>query len=245
MQLPHQAIKDVTQKLSEPGCEIARYTHDLSTLESACQAAVALGVATPVECMLDVGWVCKRCHMVYPRQEACLRHRCMLDGSIPSSSPPPTSLKLEQIQYACGACGDDSSQARCSTVSELQEHIIEKHRLVNSEDNSTAIEVEENMQVKVVGEIKKEKIEQEESLVEEEMVKDEKIAEAAIKESVQLQEDIVAIKVEESIPKDDSKVSEDINNQVEQEEMDVEMKDVQQEKEKVGDNEEKEKEEEK
>ena len=143
MQLPQQAIKDVTQKLSEAGCEIARYTHDLSSLESAALVAASANALAPVERMLDVGWVCKRCHMVYPREEACLRHRCMLESGTTATSATSASsaspLKLEQIQYACSEC-ETTAATCCSTVAEFRRHLTEKHTDRSAEKTEEAVE---------------------------------------------------------------------------------------------------------
>ena len=105
LQIPHDAIRDVQRKLREPGCILARYTQDCKMLGQLRARVVPADFACAAEAMLDVGYICKKCHMVYPGREACLAHQrtvCYPGGV--GGGDGGGILKLEQIQYECCAC---------------------------------------------------------------------------------------------------------------------------------------------
>ena len=119
LQIPEAAIKSVGHKLSEPGAVLARYTQD-------CQALADLhGVVSPAdltvaaEATLDVGFICKKCQIVYPARESCVQHQrsvCMAGQPSPAKGFEPI-MKLEQVQYECRACNE-----RFSTIAEFKTH---------------------------------------------------------------------------------------------------------------------------
>ena len=76
------------------------------------------------ETTIDVGYICRRCQMVYPGREACLKHQKALCYADPTANkndhPPPPLLaliKLEQIQFECSLC-----EEKVSTILEYKEH---------------------------------------------------------------------------------------------------------------------------
>ena len=119
MQIPTEAIRDIECKLQEAGCTIARYTQDCMMLCDVASRVCAADVTCAREAMVDVGYICKKCHMVYPARDACVNHQRMLCyQSEPDAADPAKSiLKLEQIQYECCACG-----VKFSSISDYKTH---------------------------------------------------------------------------------------------------------------------------
>ncbi|CAG2208256.1 ATBF1 [Mytilus edulis] len=118
LQIPPQAIKDVSVKLSEPKASVAQYTQDCKSISSLKSLVNNVDYLCVRESTVDVGYICKKCQMVYPGKEACLGHQrtmCFAGGKIPDNISPV--LKLEQIQYECKLCSDKSS-----TVQEYKSH---------------------------------------------------------------------------------------------------------------------------
>ena len=138
LQIPAQAISDVQGKLQEPGCVVARYTQDCSSLQELSSALSAPDRLTAAETMVDVGYICRKCHMVYPGQEACVTHQQML--CYQGSKPQPgdhnkTILKLEQIQYLCNKC-----HLNFSTVHEFKVHCdmeMHKHKMAAASSSAS------------------------------------------------------------------------------------------------------------
>ena len=92
--------------------------------------------------------------MVYPVEEACLRHRCMIDaggGGTSGVTGVRAPLKLEQIQYACGECGDRA--AASSTIPEFMRHLTTVHgdalfaRVSSDGDKPTTTETAIKMEI--------------------------------------------------------------------------------------------------
>ncbi|WAR12475.1 ZFHX4-like protein [Mya arenaria] len=118
LQIPQQAIKDVSSKLMEPKATIGQYTQDCKSISS-LKSLVSSGDYSLVrEATVDVGYICKKCQMVYPAKDACVAHQrlmCFPGGKFPEGVN--ITLKLEQIQYECKLCSD-----KMSTVQEFKSH---------------------------------------------------------------------------------------------------------------------------
>lgn len=128
LQIPAQAIADVQSKLSEPNATIAHYTQDCQALSDLKHLVSSTDVAVAREATVDVGYICKKCHMVYPGRDACLAHQQQLCYQGKVLDPSKSILKLEQIQYKCGACKD-----KFSTLAEYKNHCaLEPHRATAS-----------------------------------------------------------------------------------------------------------------
>ena len=118
MQIPGEAIRDIECKLQEAGCTIARYTQDCMMLCDLTTHVSAADTTCAREAMVDVGYICKKCHMVYPARDACVNHQRMLCyQSEPDADPAKSILKLEQIQYECCACS-----VKFSSISDYKTH---------------------------------------------------------------------------------------------------------------------------
>lgn len=118
LQIPPQAIKDVSLKLAEPKANVAQYTQDCKSIASLKSIVNNVDYLCVRESTVDVGYICKKCQMVYPGKEACVAHQrtaCFPEGKIPDNISP--MLKLEQIQYECKLCSDKSS-----TIQEYKMH---------------------------------------------------------------------------------------------------------------------------
>lgn len=125
LQIPPQAIKDVSIKLSEPKATVAQYTQDCKSISSLRSLVNSVDYSCVREATVDVGYICKKCQMVYPAKDACLTHQrtiCFQGGKVPDNIMP--WLKLEQIQYECRLCCD-----KFSTVQEYKMHCqMEAHK---------------------------------------------------------------------------------------------------------------------
>ena len=119
LQIPPAAIKSVGEKLSEAGAVLARYTQDCQALADLHSVVTTADLTVAAEATLDVGFICKKCQIVYPARESCVAHQrsvCMANqASMPKGFEP--IMKLEQVQYECRACNE-----RYSTILEFKGH---------------------------------------------------------------------------------------------------------------------------
>lgn len=126
LQIPPQAIKDVMLKLQEPKASIAQYTQDCKSISSLKVIVSSTDYSCVREAIADVGYICKKCQMVYPAKEACMSHQrsmCFSAEKVPEGIQP--MLKLEQIQYECKVCTD-----KFSTIQEYKSHChLESHKV--------------------------------------------------------------------------------------------------------------------
>lgn len=124
LQIPQQAIKDVSSKLMEPRATIGQYTQDCKSISSLRSMVSSTDYSCVQEATVDVGYICKKCQMVYPAKEACVAHQRMMCFPGGKTEGLNVMLKLEQIQYECKVCGD-----KVSTVQEFKGHCdSESHR---------------------------------------------------------------------------------------------------------------------
>ncbi|XP_062593026.1 zinc finger homeobox protein 4-like [Saccostrea cucullata] len=116
LQIPHQAIKDVSIKLSDPKANVAQYTQDCKSINSLKSLVNSVDYNCARESTVDVGYICKKCQTVYPAKDACIAHqKTLCYPTVPENIQP--LLKLEQIQYECYLCAD-----KWSTVQEYKLH---------------------------------------------------------------------------------------------------------------------------
>ena len=116
LQIPAQAIKAVTEKVQDASCTLAHYTQDCKSLADLKGLVSSLDLACLADSPVDVGYICKKCQMVYPVRDACLTHQrmaCYTGGGHGGK----TMLKLEQLQYECRVCVD-----KFSTLAEVRAH---------------------------------------------------------------------------------------------------------------------------
>ena len=120
LNLPDQAIKTVTQKVEDATCTLTHYTQDCKTLADLKGTISSIDAACFGESSLDVGYICKKCHIVYPARDACVTHQrmaCYASGGHGGK----TMLKLEQLQHECRVCNE-----KMSTVLEVKAHCQEE-----------------------------------------------------------------------------------------------------------------------
>ncbi|KAL3859369.1 hypothetical protein ACJMK2_009592 [Sinanodonta woodiana] len=118
LQIPQQAIKDVSTKLSDHKAVVGQYTQDCKSISSLRSLVGTTDYSCVREATVDVGYICKKCQMVYPAKEACINHQrfiCFVGTKTPDNFNP--ILKLEQIQYECKLCTE-----KMSTVQEFKIH---------------------------------------------------------------------------------------------------------------------------
>lgn len=126
LQIPQQAIEEVQNKCQKDDIMLAHYTQDCKTFADLKTLVSATSYVCARQAMVDVGYICKKCHMVYPGRDACVSHQVSMcyQGKTPAELTK-TILKLEQIQFQCSACREKFSavqeyQVHCRTESHKQ-----------------------------------------------------------------------------------------------------------------------------
>lgn len=118
LQIPAQAIAEIQRQLQDTSSTLARYTHDCKK-SAEIKASVSSADQNCIrETTLDVGFICRKCHMVYPMKEACASHQqvtCYRGDK--SATDQRHMVKLEQILYECTPC-----QSRLSTQQDVKNH---------------------------------------------------------------------------------------------------------------------------
>ena len=117
LQIPAAAIHSIQSKLATAGCLITRYTQDCRDLDPKTMPHVR-------EVMLDVGYICRKCQMVFPVKDACVNHQQMFCYQGKNVLEQKAIIKLEQIQYQCDLKGCPASKdEKFSTLSQVQDHL--------------------------------------------------------------------------------------------------------------------------
>ena len=123
LQIPSRSIQRIQEKLTDADCAMTYYTQDCRHFSDLRKAVGAEDWTVARRSTVDVGYICRRCHIVYPGRTACAGHQdaqCYRDGGAPTNA----IVKLEQLQYECAAC-----RVKASTVSEYKTHCTgETHR---------------------------------------------------------------------------------------------------------------------
>ena len=116
LQIPQLAIQEVQAKVQDPSCTLTRYTQDCRTLTSLKKELSPSDASLAQAAYLDVGYICKKCHMVYPGREACIGHQ--MTSCFQGKNLTDMIFKLEQQQYKCAACDE-----KYSMISEYRSHV--------------------------------------------------------------------------------------------------------------------------
>lgn len=136
LQIPPEAIRDVQTKLQQEGIAKAYYTQDLKSVRELKQSLPENHGNFVRAAAVDVGYICRKCHMVYPGREACITHQHMVCYQGRNVDDAKGILKLEQLQYECKACSE-----KLSTVAEFRSHCntdLHKQRIKKALAPSTA-----------------------------------------------------------------------------------------------------------
>lgn len=124
LQIPAAAITTIQRQLDDnSGSTVAQYFNDGLSFSDLANVVTAKDVDNTREVSVDVGFICRKCRMVYPIREACVGHqRFACYAAVAASGswdPTQTSVKLEQRQFECQPCG-----VRCSSVSDYHAHCL-------------------------------------------------------------------------------------------------------------------------
>lgn len=123
LQIPARSIQRIQEKLSDADCAVTYYSQDCRHFSDLRKAVASDDWTLARRATVDVGYICRRCHIVYPGRTACASHQdvqCYRDGSAPNNA----IVKLEQIQYECAAC-----RVKTSTIVEYKSHCAaDSHR---------------------------------------------------------------------------------------------------------------------
>ena len=123
LQIPARSIQRIQEKLTDTDCTVTHYSQDCRHFSDIRKAVGSDDWTVARRATVDVGYICRRCHIVYPGRTACAGHQeaqCYRDGGAPNNA----IMKLEQLQYECSAC-----RVRTSTIAEYKTHCAgESHR---------------------------------------------------------------------------------------------------------------------
>ncbi|GFR04272.1 uncharacterized protein TNCT_101971 [Trichonephila clavata] len=117
LQLPASALPEVTGRLTQPGNSVARFSQDGKSLSDLRSLVPEADFRQASEVTVDVGFVCKKCHMVYPAEVLCLNHQrasCFQNKPV---SEIKATLKLVQCHVECRACRE-----RFTTIIDFKFH---------------------------------------------------------------------------------------------------------------------------
>lgn len=144
LQIPPACIKKIQEKLQDKDCTLTHYTQDCHGFADLRRWVTDEDWSVARKVMVDVGYICKKCQIVYPGRSACIVHQqttCFL-GS-PQNVGENGILKLEQLQYECSACS-----VRCSTIVEFKAHCSldfhQQHLVSARKSQSKFVHVVEN-----------------------------------------------------------------------------------------------------
>ncbi|CAF2037346.1 unnamed protein product [Rotaria magnacalcarata] len=141
LQLPEEALKKILS-LSKSDAHLTRaqYTQDGKNLQDLFDHSYSsIDYQT-----VDVGYVCKRCYLVWPLYESCRCHALVCwqicGSTLPVSIKSSEDLndlsgyifKIEQLTYRCLLC-----KTSCSTTIEYEKHTKDDIHLKKKNSNST------------------------------------------------------------------------------------------------------------
>lgn len=123
LHLPPTVLPEVTQQLTQPGNSTMRFFQDGKSLEDSKQLLSEVDLQHINEADVDIGFVCKKCQMVFPSEVLCLNHQKSSCFVTKVAGDIKAMLKLVQIQMECGACRE-----RFTTVMDLRFHCsLDRH----------------------------------------------------------------------------------------------------------------------
>lgn len=125
LQISRPALLSIQEKVSDKETTVARYTDDALTFADLKSAVCDRDFSIACESSVDVGYICKQCHLVFPGYSACTNHQqnsCFLGKTVDETT---CTVKLVQTVYECMAC-----HTKLSTVADYKVHCdLESHRL--------------------------------------------------------------------------------------------------------------------
>jgi hypothetical protein len=132
LQIPARSIQHIQEKLSDSECTLTYYSQDCRHFSDLQKVVSSDNWTVARRAFVDVGYICRRCHIVYPGRNSCAVHQetlCYRDAASSGRStsvPANAIVKLEQMQYECLAC---RNSPRFSTAAEYKAHCAnESHR---------------------------------------------------------------------------------------------------------------------
>lgn len=106
LQVPATALQEISKKLADGKANVARFSQDGKTLADLKSIVSEQDHACAQTNDVEVGFVCKKCHLVYPAEALCFNHQRSI--CFPNKNPSELAavLRLVQIQYQCKLCKD-------------------------------------------------------------------------------------------------------------------------------------------
>lgn len=92
LQIPARSIQRIQEKLTDNECVLTYYSQDCRHFSDLQKTVSADDWVVARRAFVDVGYICRRCHIVYPGRNACTTHQetmCYQDamGSSTGSRP--------------------------------------------------------------------------------------------------------------------------------------------------------------
>ncbi|XP_076449499.1 zinc finger homeobox protein 3-like [Babylonia areolata] len=138
LQIPPQAIKAIAEKVQDPKCVRTHYAQDCKELADLRGAVGSRDGACFTESFMDVGYICRKCQMVYPTREGCLTHQQLVCYPAGDAGGSKSMVKLEQLQFECRKC---SGGDRFSTLSEARSHCQKESHQAKLSRTSASVSV--------------------------------------------------------------------------------------------------------
>lgn len=131
LQIPKRSIEQIQDRLKDETCATVQYSDDCLTSADVGTHLTSEELTCLVEKTIDVGYICKKCHVVFPQVDACNAHQaalCFKESAPERRTSGDTVLKLEQKLYRCSPC-----KVNCATVKEFRAHCaLERHGKANA-----------------------------------------------------------------------------------------------------------------
>ncbi|XP_054720724.1 uncharacterized protein LOC129230351 [Uloborus diversus] len=138
LQLPASALPEVSTRLAQSGNSIARFSQDGKSLSDLRNLVPEADFRQATEVTVDVGFVCKKCHMVYPAEVLCLNHQRTACFQSKPVGEIKAMLRLVQCHVECRACRE-----RFTTIVDFKFHCdmdrhIKRVQKIQREANAVA-----------------------------------------------------------------------------------------------------------
>lgn len=104
LQIPQAALQDISTKLGDNESSTCRFRQDNKTMADLKFAVSEKDFQCTEDNDVEVGFVCRKCHLVFPAENLCAAHQTSLCFAGALVERQKTMLTLVQMQYKCGAC---------------------------------------------------------------------------------------------------------------------------------------------
>ena len=75
LQIPPASIQKIQEKASDANCKLTNYTQDCRSFSDLKKYVSSEDWSVACRATLDVGYICKKCRVVFPGRSACTAHQ--------------------------------------------------------------------------------------------------------------------------------------------------------------------------